>query len=364
LWSFDKLAAAGCRKPTEYALHCPGEPFWQAPLSSICGCSTTPITLSDEGALVFQSPNLARGFVTAAATAFALGLVLLSAQQPPVAGPPAGAPPGAQGQGRGRGGFFTQPEPIDFQEHEGWTSLFDGKTLNGWSGDKNWKVEDGAITIESTCEQPTGTVYLVWQGDASDFELKMEMKGTGDINGGIRYRGWIAPRPQRTGAGAPGARGAPAGAGGRGPQGPCPSGAPRGTPPDPQSEEQWNMWGAQYDFDAANRFTGQFYEQSTGRGIIAWKGQVVRTEEGKNKRLLATLGEPAVIDSYYKPNDWNELHIVAIGNEMTHILNGHVISILIDEDTAKAHKSGRIGLEVEATGKLFTRNLWLKKLSQ
>jgi len=280
-------------------------------------------------------------------------------QQPPAAGaqPPAGAPgqPAAPGQGRGRGGGFRQPDPIDFQKHDGWTSLFDGSTLKGWSGDSNWKVEDGAITIESTCEKPTGTVYLVWQGgEASDFELKMEMKGTGMINGGVQYRGWIAPRPG--GQAAPG--------GGRGPQGPCPSGAPRGTAPDPKTEEQWNMWGAQYDFDAGNRYTGQFYEQSTGRGIVAWKGQVVRTEQGKNPRLLATLGEPAVIDSYYRPNEWNELHIIAVGNQMTHLLNGHVLSILIDEDASKARKNGIIGLEVEATGKLFTRNIWLKKLSQ
>ena len=198
--------------------------------------------------------------------------------------------------------------------------------MNGWSGDKNWKVEDSAIVIESTCEQPTGTVYLVWQGgEAADFELKLEMKGTGMINGGVQYRGWIAPRAARRrstrgggrrrcgarrgrapaearrhhqAAAAPPAAGAPAGGqnpppgGGRGPQGPCPSGAPRGTPPPAANEAQWNMAGAQYDFDAGNRFTGQFYEQATGRGIIAWKGQVVRTEEGKNPRLLATLGEP------------------------------------------------------------------------
>jgi hypothetical protein len=280
-------------------------------------------------------------------------------------------PPG-QGRGRGGGGF-KQPDPIDFAASDGWTSLFDGKSLAGWSGDGNWKVEDGAITIEPTCEKPTGTVYLVWQGgEAADFELKMEMKGTGMINGGVQYRGWIAPNPPRNpppatappAGGAPAAAGAPAApGGGRGPQGPCPSGAPRGTPPDQKSEEQWNMWGAQYDFDAGNRYTGQFYEQNTGRGIVAWKGQVVRTESGKNPRLLATLGESAVIDSYYKPNDWNELHIIAVGNTMTHILNGHVLSILIDEDATKFRKSGKIGLEVESTGKLFTRNIYLKKLN-
>ncbi len=308
------------------------------------------------------------------ATAAVLAVLILgttASSQPPPGAP--GAP--AQGRGRGGGGF-RQPDPIDFAASEGWTSLFDGKTLNGWSGDQNWRVEDGAITIEPTCEKPTGTVYLVWQGgDAADFELKMEMKGTGNINGGVQYRGWIAPNPPRNPppAAAPPATapaaGAPAGAspgapgGGRGPQAPCPSGAPRGTPPDQKSEEPWNMWGAQYDFDAGNRYTGQYYEQSTGRGIVAWKGQVVRTEAGKNPRLLATLGEAAVIDSYYKPNDWNELHIIAIGNQMTHILNGHIISVLIDEDGPKFHKSGKIGLEVEATGKLFTRNIYLKKLN-
>ncbi len=48
---------------------------------------------------------------------------------------------------------------------------------------------------------------------------------------------------------------------------------------------------------------------------------------------------------------------------MTHILNGHVISVLVDEGASKARKSGKIGIEVEATGKLFARNIWLKKLS-
>ena len=260
--------------------------------------------------------------------------------------------PTAGGQAGGGGGF-KQPEPYDFNNHEGWTSLFDGKTLNGWSGDSNWKVEDGAITIESTCEKPTGTIYLVWKGgETSDFELKMDMKGTGSINSGVQYRGWIAPPPPRRGGG-PGRAGQ---------TGPCPSGAARGTPPSAESEAQWNMWGAQYDFDAGNRYTGQYYEQSTGRGIVAWKGQVVRAEAGDRRRLLSTVGEPADVDRIYKPNDWNQLHMVVIGNQMVHLLNGRVISVLIDEDPKFQRKSGLIGLEVEATGKLFVRNIWLKKL--
>jgi hypothetical protein len=287
------------------------------------------------------------------------GVTVYAQGQPPLAGaqPPQGQA-GAQGQGRGRGGGgFRQPDPIDFDEHEGWVSLFDGKTLNGWSGDTNWKVEDGAITIEPSCEKPLPTVYLVWQGgEAADFELKLRMKGTGNINGGVQYRGWIGPHTPPPGVGAGG------GGRGRGPQGPCPSGAPHGTPPDPASEDQWNMFGAQYDFDAANRYTGQYYEQGTGRGIVAWKGQVVRTETGKSPRLLATLGDQGSIDAIYKPNDWNELHIIAIGTHMTHLLNGRVISILVDEDATKFHRTGKIGIEVENTGKLFTKDISLKKL--
>ena len=110
---------------------------------------------------MFQSRNRVRRLMatTTAGIALALGMGSVAAQQPATAPSTTSgqspAPGPGQGPGRGRGGF-TQPEPLDFQEHEGWTSLFDGKTLDGWSGDKNWKAEDGAITIESTCDNRPG----------------------------------------------------------------------------------------------------------------------------------------------------------------------------------------------------------------
>lgn len=275
-----------------------------------------------------------------------------NSQQPPAGAPPAGAPAGP-GRGRGGGGF-RQPDPIDFNDHAGWISMFDGATLNGWDGDKAyWHIVDGAIMSESTCEKPTGTIYLVWQGgEAADFEMKVEMKGEGaHINSGVQYRGAIQePRPA-------GGRG-----GGRGPQGPCPSGQPRGTPPDQAGQAKWNMLGAQFDFDGQNHYSGQYYEQATGRGIIAWRGQVVQTLEGKPPRLLATLGDKDELGGLVKVDDWNQLHIIARGTTMTHIINGRVMSILIDDDATKFRKSGLIGFEIEGTGKIFMRNIWLKKL--
>ena len=260
--------------------------------------------------------------------------------------------PAAGGGRAGRGGGFTEPEPIDFGDHSGWTSMFDGKTLSGWDGDKSyWHVEDGAIVVESTCEKPTGTIYLVWQGgEPADFEMKLEMKGEGAaVNSGVQYRGAITD-PSRSRRERPPVPGT------------CPGGAPRGAPPSFESQAKWDMLGAQFDFDGRNNYTGQYYEQATGRGIIAWRGQVVRTEEGKKPRLLATLGDRESLAGYIHVEGWNQLHLIARGNTMTHIVNGHVMSILIDDDPKMFRKSGLIGFEIEGTGKISIRNIWLKKL--
>jgi hypothetical protein len=218
-------------------------------------------------------PQIPRRYWAAGAAAVALAVSFYAT--------PSSAQQRGAGKARGGGGGFSEPDPIDFNDHAGWTSLFDGSTLKGWDGDTNyWHVENGAIVAESTCERPTGTIYLIWQGgEPADFELKLEMRGEGaGINSGVQYRGSIvAPRPN-----APAPRAA---------TGTCPSGQPRGNPPSAESQAKWNMSGAQFDFDGRNAYTGQYYEQATGRGIVAWRGEMVRTEQGKPPRLLATLGD-------------------------------------------------------------------------
>src|SRR5262245_26716469 len=72
--------------------------------------------------------------------------------------PPAGAPAGGRG--------FNRPEGLDFNDHAGWTSMFDGKTMSGWDANPAvWKVEDGAITAESTAERRVGSTYVIWRGE-------------------------------------------------------------------------------------------------------------------------------------------------------------------------------------------------------
>jgi Domain of Unknown Function (DUF1080) len=237
-------------------------------------------------------------------------------------GSSAGAP--AAGPGRGRGNF-REPDPIDFDDRTGYTDMFDGTTLNGWDGNTDiWKVVDGAIVGERPAPPPgvaaspfRGT-FLVWKGgEPADFEIKLEIKLEGpSADSGIQYRSFVAPMN-------PGRAGAP--------------------PPDPR-EAQWNLGGYQFDFNLNSTYVGQIAE-GAGRGIIAYRGQVVRTEEGKNPRLIAELGDRLELGGYFKHNDWNQVDLIAHGDTSIGIINGHTMVVLIDDDATKAKSKGLIGLQ-------------------
>jgi hypothetical protein len=114
---------------------------------------------------------------------------------------PIGADP-TQPPAPGQGGrmVFTEPSPLDFGDHQGYVSLFDGKSLKGWDGNpKFWRVEGGAIVGESTPANPSGNSYIVYRGlEAKDFTLKFEIKIEGDGGSGIQYRSKTGCRGSRT----------------------------------------------------------------------------------------------------------------------------------------------------------------------
>ena len=267
-----------------------------------------------------------------------------------------------QGQRPGQAGRavsspFVQPEPIDFNDHTGWTQIFDGTSLKGWDGPTDvWHVEDGSIVGVSSTEHPSGTTNIIWRGggEIGNFRLKVEMKLEGaGANGGIQYRSINNAPP------------------------------PRQIPPDrlaqmtaeqkqrmqqgqalTEKHAKWNLTGYQADFDYDNKYTGQLYEQGTPRGIIAWRGQMVATEAGRKPRLLASLGNSDELKSFIKPGEWNQYEIIADGNTLVHIINGHVMAVLVDTDPQYSQAKGLIGFEIEGGGdlKISHRNVWLKKL--
>jgi hypothetical protein len=74
------------------------------------------------------------------------------------------------------------------------------------------------------------------------------------------------------------------------------------------------------------------------------------------------IGDPDELKSVIKTGDWNQVHIIARGNTLIHIINGRTMSIFIDDDPSMAAARGVIGLQIEGTGKVSFRNLWLKNL--
>lgn len=263
------------------------------------------------------------------------------AQNPPQSGQATGATSGARGA-RGAGSGFHEPNPMDFNDHTGYVSLFDGKDLKGWDGDPSvWSVQDGAIVGVSTTEHRVHT-YLVYRDlTAKNFDLKFEVKVTEGGGTGIQYR-------SKTGI--------PWRAAGR-------PGEPSGI------NLNWMMTGPQADFwfpvtPHTGDFTGQFYSENTPLGIIAWRGEVVQIAPGKAPRLVGRIGDREALGGYVKINDWNQYLIMARGGTFIHILNGQLMALCVDDNPNDSNNQpGVFGIEIEgAPSKVEVRNIWLRQL--
>ncbi|HXA52089.1 MAG TPA: DUF1080 domain-containing protein [Candidatus Acidoferrum sp.] len=249
---------------------------------------------------------------------------------------------GTYGGGRGGGMAFTQPEPLDFNDHEGYRSLFDGVSLKGWDGNpKFWRAEEGMIIGESTPQNPSGNSYIAYRDlEAKDFTLKFEIKVEGSGGSGFQYRSktglpWLANIPANVTANV----------------GPV--------------NLNWMMTGPQADFWPASPYwTGQFYSENTPMRIMAWRGQVVEGAGMGTKRLMGNIGNIDALGKLVRNNDWNQYTVIARGGTLIHIVNGQLMAVMVDDDPSSSNnQSGLFGIEIEATTKVSVRNIWLKKLN-
>ena len=236
---------------------------------------------------------------------------------------------------------FTEPSPLDFNDHDGYVSLFDGVSLKGWDGNpKFWRVENGAIVGESTAQNPSGNSYIVYRDFAAkDFTLKFEIKIEGDGGSGIQYRSqtglpWLANIPQAVTANV----------------GPV--------------NLNWMMTGPQADFWPSRVYTGQFYSENTPMRILAWRGQVVEGFGGRSKTLMGTIADRTALGNVVKTADWNQYVVIARGGTFVHVINGQLMAVMIDDDPQSSNNQpGLFGIEIEATTKVSVRNMWVKKLN-
>jgi hypothetical protein len=191
-------------------------------------------------------------------------------------------------------------------------------------------------------------------------------------------------------AGAPPGTGAPPGAGGgnRGAAapagGPPPAAAPPAAPnpmarcggaggPPPTSSPAtptssgniWQVSGYQFDLDSNNVYTGQLYE-GQGRSIVTAPGTFVRLLPGPSSLCVAVINEnpvSAVKPHLGKDGDWQQVEIIARGNTLIHILNGHVMSVTIDDNPDFRALAGILSLQLEGSGQIWYRNVYVKHLN-
>jgi hypothetical protein len=213
-------------------------------------------------------------------------------------------------------------------EESGFRPIFDGQSLKGWDCDPGfWRVENGVMIGETKADhQPPQNIFCIWRdGKPADFELKVQyrLSGADTGNSGVQYRSVELP-----------------------------------------DVAKWVLKGYQADIDAQQRFTGQIYEER-GRGFLALRGQFTYIGDGKKPGLVGSLGDNAELKNFIKSDDWNEIHIIARGNTLVQLINGHVMSQLIDEDRAGRKMDGLIGLQLHRTNgpmKIESRSIRIKDL--
>ncbi len=183
--------------------------------------------------------------------------------------------------------------------------LFDGRTLDGWEGDRSiFRVEDGEIVAGSLKEKIAHNWFLCTTQEYGDFELRIQVKlqGEGD-NAGVQFRTQKIPN-------------------------------------------HFEVSG--YQADMGGQWWGKLYDESRRRRVLA--GPETEAEQAQLKEVL-------------KPGDWNEYVIRCEGPRIQMWLNG-LKTVDYTEQEPGIDRAGIIAVQIHggAPAEARYKNIELREL--
>lgn len=222
--------------------------------------------------------------------------------------------------------FAAEPPPESDMK-----PIFNGKDLTGWDGDPRfWSVKDGVIRGETTKENPAkGNTFLVWKaGSTKDFELRLSYRCSSSNNSGIQYRS------KPLGDAAP---------------------------------AKWQMKGYQHELRNSKEMPnvpGFIYDEKGKRGRICLAGEKAVWKKGEAKKTVTeTLVDQEAFKKIMKVDSWNDIIIIAKGNNIKHYLNGTLILDFTDEHE-NALTDGTMAIQLHAGAPMWTevKDIRIKEL--
>ncbi|MGV3660939.1 MAG: PVC-type heme-binding CxxCH protein [Prosthecobacter sp.] len=210
----------------------------------------------------------------------------------------------------------VEPQPV---------AIFDGKTLNHWSGNlERWRVDDGAITGEIGPGQTLkGNEWIFWDGEVHDFDLSVEFRiiGGPSANSGIQYR--------------------------------C------------QRSADGHASGYQADLDQGAVWLGRIYDEH-GRALLVERGSRVSIAPD-GRRWADVFADPKSLVSVIKPDGWNTYRITATASHVEVRVNDVLMSVLDDHEAQAAEWAGKIAFQLHSgpgPAKVQFRNIQLTHLGK
>lgn len=191
-------------------------------------------------------------------------------------------------------------------DDRGFRRIFNGRDLSGWDGrEAAWTVEEGAL--KSTGQKESGKNWLIWRGgELRDFELRLKYRFTSG-NSGVQVRSKELDDHQV-----------------------------RGYQVEIAPPDEMGLW--------HHSLSPERY-----RGHLATAGQKSHLNPAGEK-TRRQVEDPEKVQSAVSEGDWNELVVIAEGPKLVQIVNGVVLSELVDEDEKYSARSGVLAFQDHGHG--------------